>query len=96
MLNRALRMMDGHIIIRLGFFIGDLHRQIEQLHQKQYAGTTATDTFTLYRGQGLSTGDFEQMMQNKGGFISFNNFLSTSNDRDLSYAFAESNQAGPD
>ncbi|CAF1187811.1 unnamed protein product [Adineta steineri] len=35
-------------------------------------------------------------MKSKGGFISFNNFLSTSKDRDLSYAFAESNQANPD
>ncbi|CAF1032869.1 unnamed protein product, partial [Adineta steineri] len=80
----------------MGFFIGDLHRQIEQLHQEQYTGTTAEDTFTVYRGQGLSTGDFEQMMETKDGLISFNNFLSTSKDRDVSYAFAASNQANPD
>ncbi|CAF1154693.1 unnamed protein product [Adineta steineri] len=96
MLNRALRLMDGDIITRMGFFISDLHRQIEQLHKEQYAGTTAADTFTVYRGQGLSTGDFEQMSKTKGGLISFNNFLSTSKDRELSYALAESNQANPD
>ncbi|CAF1275514.1 unnamed protein product [Adineta steineri] len=96
MLNRALRLMDGDIMTRMGFFIGDLHRHIEQLHQEQYAGTTAADTFTVYRGQGLSTGDFEQLMKTKGALISFNNFLSTSKDRDLSYAFAESNQTNPD
>ncbi|CAF3584303.1 unnamed protein product [Adineta steineri] len=96
MLNRALRLMDGDIITRLGFFINDLHRQIEQLHQEQYAATTTADSFSVYRGQGLSTGDFEQMMKTKGGLISFNNFLSTSKDRDVSYAFAESNQANPD
>ncbi|CAF0871682.1 unnamed protein product [Adineta steineri] len=28
MLNRALRLMDGDIITRMGFLIGDLHRQI--------------------------------------------------------------------
>ncbi|CAF0763578.1 unnamed protein product [Adineta steineri] len=96
MLNRALRLMDSDNITRMGFFIGDLHRQIEQLHQEQYTGTTAEDTFTVYRGQGLSTGDFEQMMETKDGLISFNNFLSTSKDRDVSYAFAASNQANPD
>ncbi|CAF1442116.1 unnamed protein product [Adineta steineri] len=96
MLNRALRLMDGDIITRMGFFIGDLHRQIEQLHQEQYAGTTAANIFIVYRGQGLSTEDFEQMMKMKGGLISFNNFLSTSKDRDFSYAFAESNQTNPD
>ena len=61
MLNRALRLMNGDIITHMGFFIGDLHRQIEQLHKEQYAGTTAANTFTVYRGQGLSIGDFEQM-----------------------------------
>ncbi|CAF1307243.1 unnamed protein product [Adineta steineri] len=96
MLNRALRLMDGGIITRIGFFIGDLHRQIEQLHKEQYVGTTAANTFTVYRGQGLSAGDFEQMMKVKGGLISFNNFLSTSKDREVSYAFAESNQASSD
>ncbi|CAF1070622.1 unnamed protein product [Adineta steineri] len=96
MLNCALRMMDVDIIIRMGFFIGDLHRHIEQLHKEQYAGTTAANTFTVYRGQGLSIGDFEQMMKIKGGLISFNNFLSTSKDREISCLFAKSNQANPD
>ncbi|CAF4306042.1 unnamed protein product, partial [Adineta steineri] len=80
----------------MGLFISDLHRHIEQLHQEQYAGSTAADTFTVYRGQGLSAKDFRQMIKIKGSLISFNNFFSTSKDRDLSYAFAESNQANPD
>ncbi|CAF0766579.1 unnamed protein product [Adineta steineri] len=95
-LNCALRLMDGDIITRMGFFIGDLHRHLEQLHKEQYANTTAANTFTVYRGQGLSTGDFEQMMKNRGGLISFNNFLSTSKDREVSNAFAESNSTNSD
>ena len=39
MLNRALRMMDADLIVRMGFFIGDLHRQIEQLHQQQFTNS---------------------------------------------------------
>ncbi|CAF1514062.1 unnamed protein product, partial [Adineta steineri] len=96
MLNKALRLMDGDIITRMGFFIGDLHRNIEKLHQEQYAAKTDVDTFTLYRGQGLSKEDFEQMKNAEGGLISFNCFLSTSKDRDVSYLFAESNLANPD
>jgi len=34
MLNRSLRVMDVDIIIKMGFFMGDLHRHIEQLHKK--------------------------------------------------------------
>ncbi|CAF1500587.1 unnamed protein product [Adineta steineri] len=96
MLNRALRSMDGDIITHMGFFIGDLHRQIEQLHKEQYTGTTAADTFTVYRGQGLSAGDFEQMMKTKGGLISFNNFLSTSTVRKISLDFAQDTTTNPD
>jgi hypothetical protein len=32
MLNRALRMMDADVLIKMGFFVNDLHRHIEQLH----------------------------------------------------------------
>ncbi|CAF0842947.1 unnamed protein product [Adineta steineri] len=96
MLNRALRTMDGDIITRMGFFIGDLHRQIDKLHKEQYAGTTATHTFTVYRGQGLSTGDFEKMSKIKGGLISFNNFLSTSKVRNISLGFAQNATTNPD
>jgi hypothetical protein len=35
MLNRALRTLEGDIIIDMGFFIYDLHRQIEGLHKIQ-------------------------------------------------------------
>ncbi|CAF0899393.1 unnamed protein product [Adineta steineri] len=96
MLNRALRLMDGDIITHMGFFIGDLHRQIEQLHKEQYGGTTAANTFTVYRGQGFSTDDFEQMMKTKGGLISFNNFLSTSTVRKVSLSFAQYAARNPD
>jgi hypothetical protein len=36
------------------------------------------------------------MTKTKGGLISFNNFLSTSKNRDVSLAFAETNQDNPD
>ncbi|CAF4876068.1 unnamed protein product [Rotaria sp. Silwood1] len=94
MLNRALRTLDGDIIIRMGFYLCDVHRQIENLHSKQineYHGKT----FSLYRGQGVLTADFEKIAKNKGGLISFNNFLSTSKNRDVSHFFAESNLGAP-
>src|SRR5690606_8992546 len=38
MLNRALRRLEGDTIINMGFFIRDLHHEIEKLHQKQING----------------------------------------------------------
>jgi len=95
MLNRALRLMEVDRIIKIGFFIRDLHNHIVALHTEQYGGHTHSDSFIVYRGQGLSQTDFEQLMKTQGGLMSFNNFLSTSFDRTVSLAFAESNQYDP-
>ena len=89
MLNYALRTMEADIIIKMGFFISDLHHQIEQLYVKQI-NTYQGKPFVVYRGQGLSKTDFEKLLKTQGGLLSFNNFLSTSKDEDVSLVFAES------
>ena len=96
MLNRALRTLDSDIIIKLGFFISDLHRQIEQLYQEQFKCTDSSETLTLYRGQSLSQIEFQRMKETKGGLISFNCFLSTSESRQISLHFANHALANPD
>ncbi|CAF0860430.1 unnamed protein product [Didymodactylos carnosus] len=87
-LNKALRTQDINIIIKMGFFIRDLHRQIEQLHSASVDSIPST----VYRGQALLTAEFEKLRNSKGGLLSFNNFLSTSADQAVSFAFAESNR----
>jgi tetratricopeptide (TPR) repeat protein len=96
MLNRALRLLDMDIIIKMGFFISDLHRHIERLHSEQFSDHQSRNTFTVYRGQGMSKTDFDQMTKTKDGLMFFNNFLSTSKDRNVSLHFAEVNQSNPD
>jgi tetratricopeptide (TPR) repeat protein len=96
MLNRSLRMMDVDIIIRMGFFIVDLHRYLEQLHSEQFTGRHSDETFVVYRGQGLSKLEFEKMTQVEGGLLSFNNFLSTSKKREISFNFAQAATTNPD
>jgi tetratricopeptide (TPR) repeat protein len=95
MLNRALRVMEVDLIIKMGFFVRDLHNHIAALHSTQYNGLNRSNSFTLYRGQGLSPTDFDQLMKTKGGLMSFNNFLSTSRDQAVSFAFAASNASDP-
>ena len=96
MVNLALRTSDVNMIITMGFFIGDLHRQIDQLHKEQFNGHPTGKTLTVYRGQGLSKGDFDQMQQTKGGLMSFNNFLSTSQNRHVSLGFVDNALTNPD
>ncbi|CAF0806361.1 unnamed protein product [Adineta steineri] len=89
MLNYALRSMEGDTIINMGFFIHDLHQQIQQLHHQQinsYYGKP----FIIYRGQGLSKTNFEKLLKTKRGLMSFNNFLSTSTEQDIALELAYS------
>ena len=86
-LNKALRFMDIDIILQMGFFVCDLHKQIAVLHAEQFTEHTSSNSFVVYRGQGLSQADFDQMKQTKGGLLAFNNFLSTSKQRDVSLRF---------
>ncbi|CAF1593157.1 unnamed protein product [Adineta ricciae] len=96
MLNRSLRILDGDIIQRMGFFITALHRNIEQLHKDQYLDNSCQQPFTVYRGQALSKTKFNQLKKAKHGLISFNSFLSTSTDSRVALIFGESNAINPD
>jgi tetratricopeptide (TPR) repeat protein len=88
MLNRALRTMEVDLITTMGFFVRDLHEHIATLHSEQYGGQSHSNSFTIYRGQGLSQADFDQLQTTQGGLLAFNNFLSTSQDREVSLRFA--------
>ncbi|CAF4995967.1 unnamed protein product, partial [Rotaria sp. Silwood1] len=82
MLNCGLRQMNVDIILKMGFFIRHLHNHITELHREQQHKVPTT--FQVFRGQGLSMEDFEKMKKTKGGLMSFNNFLSTSRNREIS------------
>ncbi|CAF4167778.1 unnamed protein product [Adineta steineri] len=96
MLNQALRTMDADLIVRMGFFIKDLHYDIKRLHSEQFNGDQSSKAFTVYRGQDLSKEDFTKMKNNKGGLLSFNNFLSTSKNLNVSLNFAQQASTNPD
>ena len=92
MLNKALRMQEIDIILKMGFFIRDLHQQIEQLS----SNVSCSNQVILYRGQGMNNIDFEKLRKSKGGLLSFNNFLSTSLNSNLASLYADSARQNPD
>ncbi|CAF1427501.1 unnamed protein product [Adineta steineri] len=96
MLNQALRSMDVDIIVRMGFFIKDLHRDIQRLHREQFDSHQSGETFEVYRGQRLPKKDFTEMVNTKGGLLSFNSFLSTTRNPDVSLDFAQRAATNPD
>jgi hypothetical protein len=86
MLNKALRTQDTEMMMKMGFFLQDLHNQIKQLYLK----STNHDCLTAFRGQGVSQEEFDKIKRNKGGLLLFNNFLSTSVDQNVGYLYADS------
>ena len=87
MFNRAFRLLDADIIFNIGFVVHDLHQQIEQLYRDQVSRYLGRP-FTVYRGQGLSTTELDQLRKNEGGLLSFNSFLSTYENIDTALDFA--------
>ena len=85
-LNGALRTFEIDVILSMGIFIRDLHRRIEQLHSEQKHRFHGE--FTVYRGQGLLKSDLDILTASRGGFFTFNSFLSTSQQRQVSLSFA--------
>ena len=94
-LNCALRSMEIDLIIKFGIFLSSIHKFIVKLHSQQYTTTQQVQPFIVYRGQGLSCQDFEQLERSKGGLLSFNSFLSTSEDRTTALDFARKNAKNP-
>ncbi|CAF1270557.1 unnamed protein product [Adineta steineri] len=80
MLNKALRAQNIHLIFLYRFLIRDLEKQLKD-HQ-------CSSRLTVYRGQLMSTKEFENLKKKPiGELISMNSFLSTSLSRPLAYSF---------
>lgn len=94
MLNQALRTLNADIIINMGFFLRDVHRQIQEMYEEQISGYD-DKSFVVYRGQGFLKSNFEKLQKAKGGLISFNNFLSTSTNEKVSLSFAQDASTKP-
>jgi len=92
MLNKALRIQDVEIIMKMGFFVRDLHQQIEHL----YSQLNNLNPFIVYRGQGMLNNEFEKMKNSQGCLLSFNTFLSTSTKKTVSMNFAHKARNNPD
>jgi tetratricopeptide (TPR) repeat protein len=86
MLSRALQTQDIEIIIRMGFFIKDLHQQIEKL-QFETLKTTKLPIVT-YRSQNISNEDFERLKNIQGSLLAFNNFIMADSNYDASLELA--------
>ncbi|CAF1531608.1 unnamed protein product [Rotaria magnacalcarata] len=86
-LNRALREFNTEAVIKMSFFIRNLHRHLEKLQKEQLS--EYKNPLIVYRGQGLTQQDFQHLLDIKDELLSFNIFLSTSEEQEVPMAFAD-------
>ncbi|UJR07884.1 hypothetical protein I4U23_012166 [Adineta vaga] len=90
MLNHALWTLDIEILMKMSFYIRDLHEQISE----RYSNPKEKHPSVVYRGQELSEADFR--MLKKGDLFAFNNFLSTTIVEEIARKFLKGPSGGPD
>ncbi|CAF1319079.1 unnamed protein product [Rotaria magnacalcarata] len=86
-LNRAQQMSDMKAMLKMTFFIQDLHHQLKLLHEQQ--SSDFSQQFIVYRSQRFSQEDFQHLSNANGGLMSFNNFLSTTKEKPVVKEFAK-------
>ncbi len=84
MLNKALWTPQPDVLYKLRYFLRHLHQQILSQAELQREHLSS---MIVYRGQAISPDQIEKLKQNVGGYLSFNNFLSTSLKRDIACNF---------
>ena len=95
LLNKALRTRDISIIFQFRFVLVDLENCLAILHAEYIRSLTETETLTVYRGQGLSVAELNQLKDNINGRISMNSFVSTSTSSVVALNFAGNGSGRP-
>ena len=90
LLNRAIQTQDIEIIIRMGFFIKDLHQQLEKLQLE--AQKHHYLPIIAYRTQTVSNEELKKITEIKGNLLTFSNFIYGDPDYDASLALARRKQ----
>jgi hypothetical protein len=88
LLNESLRIETIDFIVKMRYFIHDLHNQLAELQPSFIQSLNGKKNLTLYRGQRMKMNQLDEMRENRDGFISMNSFLSATQDEDVAIAFS--------
>ena len=91
--NKAFRIQDIDVIFRYRYFLIDLCTQLYALNTSQLS--TASASFTVYRGQGMYIEELQKLQQGIGHLISINTFFSTSTTCDVASEFSGCGERRP-
>ncbi|CAF3382494.1 unnamed protein product [Rotaria socialis] len=89
LLNKALRIQNIDLLFAFRFFITDMFKSLSKEHEK-FKNLCTDECIRVYRGQIISTDEFDRMRSSIGEFISINSFFSTSRNRKQAIGFISS------
>ena len=85
LLNQSLRIETIDSIVKMRYYIYDLHNELAQLQLQQFDNQT---NLILYRGQPMKIDYLNELRENYDGHISFNSFTSATEDLDVAFMFS--------
>jgi len=84
-INQACHTENIRWIFTFRAYMSDLHRQLEMFHRSRSDNNILNHT--LFRGKPLSGSVLQQIIDNNGGLMLMNGFLSTSIDRRVAFEY---------
>ena len=92
LLNESLRIETIDHIVKMRYYIHDLHNQLAQLQPSFIQSLNGQTNLTLYRGQTMKVSQLNEIRNNYGNFISMNSFLSATEDGKVAFIFSGDGQ----
>jgi tetratricopeptide (TPR) repeat protein len=89
LLNKALRTQNIDIIFKFRFFISGLYHQLNEQHHSYIKSlNTDSDHLTFYRGQRMTTNEFNKIKNSINSYIASNTFFSTTTNSNMAVDFS--------
>ncbi|CAF1392295.1 unnamed protein product [Didymodactylos carnosus] len=93
-LNKVCGTEDADYLHVFRFFINDLHNQLDKLSRER-SESDKEHIEKVYRGKYLACSILQNLIDNEGELISFNDFLSTTKDKDVAMIYAGTGATRP-
>ncbi|CAF3988537.1 unnamed protein product [Rotaria sordida] len=87
-INQALRSSDADAMFKLRYILTDLYLHLKESYQQSHRSFWDSKSETFYRGQLMSSEEFETFKSLRGCIISINTFLSTTASMQIALMYA--------
>ncbi|CAF0725557.1 unnamed protein product [Adineta steineri] len=88
LLNESLRIESIDDIVKMRYFINDLHNQLAELQLSFIESLNGKKEIILYRGLPMKITQLNELRENFGGLVSMNSFTSATQDENVAIIFS--------